>query len=138
MYWVEWKTRKASPARKSREERRPATGRSRKPVHAVGTGGKHTSSGQSAAAVLRLAAEGKAGEELTLQEAGHVLQLRDVVLLVAAVFLQQGEDAVVLAAGVSRVQGLELPEHSPPRGLLVLRVLHQWDGLAPAARLDHR
>ena len=32
MYWVEWKTRKASPARKSREDRRPATGRRRKPV----------------------------------------------------------------------------------------------------------
>lgn len=34
MYWVEWKTRKASPARKSREERRPATGRKENPVHA--------------------------------------------------------------------------------------------------------
>lgn len=39
MYCVEWKTRKARPARKSRDERRPATGRSRKPVHAVGKGG---------------------------------------------------------------------------------------------------
>lgn len=36
MYCVEWKTRKASPARKSRDERRPATGRSLKPVHAAG------------------------------------------------------------------------------------------------------
>ena len=32
MYWVEWNTLKASPARKSREERRPATGRSWNPV----------------------------------------------------------------------------------------------------------
>ena len=32
MYWVEWNTRKARPARKSREERRPATGRSWNPV----------------------------------------------------------------------------------------------------------
>ena len=36
MYCVEWKTRKARPARKSRDESRPATGRSRKPVHAAG------------------------------------------------------------------------------------------------------
>ena len=32
MYWVEWNTLKARPARKSREERRPATGRSWNPV----------------------------------------------------------------------------------------------------------
>ena len=31
-YSVEWKTRKASPARKSRDDNRPATGRSWKPV----------------------------------------------------------------------------------------------------------
>lgn len=36
MYCVEWNTLKASPARKSRDDRRPATGRSRKPVHAAG------------------------------------------------------------------------------------------------------
>ena len=35
MYWVEWNTRKASPARKSREESRPATGRSWKPVQSI-------------------------------------------------------------------------------------------------------
>lgn len=34
MYWVQWKTRKARPPRKSREESRPATGRRRKPVQA--------------------------------------------------------------------------------------------------------
>lgn len=85
---------------------------------------------------LRLA--GLGGETLTLEEAGNVLQLRDVVLLVAAVFLQQGEDAVVLAAGVSRVQGLQLPEHFAPRGLLVLRVLHPWDGLATAGTVEKR
>lgn len=67
---------------------------------------------------------------LTLQEAGHVLQLRDVVRLVAAVLLQQGEDPVVFAAGVGRVQGLQLHEHLPPRGPLLLRVLHPRDGLA--------
>lgn len=38
MYCVEWKTRKASPARKSLDESKPATGRSRKPVHAADMG----------------------------------------------------------------------------------------------------
>ena len=33
MYWVEWNTLKARPARKSRDESKPATGRSWKPVH---------------------------------------------------------------------------------------------------------
>ena len=68
--------------------------------------------------------------ELTLQESGDVLQLWDVVLPVAAVFLQQGEDPIVLAAGVSRVQGLQLLEHCAPCGLLLFCVLHSGDGLA--------
>ena len=33
--WVEWKTLKASPARKSRDERSPATGRRENPVTAT-------------------------------------------------------------------------------------------------------
>lgn len=66
----------------------------------------------------------------TLKEAGHVFQLWDVVWLVAAVLLQQGEDPVVFAAGVGRVEGLQLSEHLPPRGSLLLRVLHPWDWLA--------
>lgn len=66
----------------------------------------------------------------TLQEAGHVLQLRDVVWLVAAVLLQQGEDPVVFAAGVARVEGLQLGEHLPPRSSLLLRVIHPRNGLA--------
>lgn len=67
---------------------------------------------------------------LTLQEARHVLQLRDVVLPVAAVSLQQGEDPVVLAAGVGRVQSLQLLEDDPPRFFFRLGVLHPGNGLA--------
>ena len=33
IYWVEWKTRNARPARKSRDDNRPATGLSWNPVH---------------------------------------------------------------------------------------------------------
>lgn len=67
---------------------------------------------------------------VTLQEAGDVLELRDIVWPVAAVFLQQGEDAVVFTAGMSRVQSLQLPEHRAPGGLLLLCVLHHGNGLA--------
>ena len=35
MYWVEWKTRNAKPARKSRDDSRPATGLSWNPVHSL-------------------------------------------------------------------------------------------------------
>lgn len=71
---------------------------------------------------------------LTLEEVGDVVELRDVVLTVAAVPLQQRENAVVLAARVSGIQGLQLPEHSSPCDLLLLRVLHTRDRLTTADR----
>lgn len=74
---------------------------------------------------------------LTLQETGDVLQLWDVVLPVAAVFLQQGEDPVVLAAGVTRVQSLQLLEHCAPCVLFHLCVLHFGDDLATGTK-THR
>lgn len=126
MYCVEWKTRNARPARKSREDRRPATGRSLKPVQAVAAEKKEQVRGFGIFTLY-------SGQRLwprTLKEAGHVFQLRDVVWLVAAVLLQQGEDPVVFAAGVGRVEGLQLSEHLPPRGSLLLCVLHPWDWLA--------
>lgn len=41
MYWVEWKTRKAKPARKSRELINPAAGRIVKPVFSKCSNGLH-------------------------------------------------------------------------------------------------
>jgi len=35
IYWVEWKTRNASPAKKSRDDNSPATGRNVKPVQSA-------------------------------------------------------------------------------------------------------
>ena len=35
MYWVEWNTRKARPAKKSLDDKSPATGRSVKPVFPI-------------------------------------------------------------------------------------------------------
>lgn len=128
MYCVEWKTRKASPARKSREERRPATGRSLKPVQAAA--GEEEKMGQVRGFDIFTPSLGQHLRPRTLQEAGHVFQLWDVVSLVAAVLLQQGEDPVVFAAGVARVEGLQLGEHLPPRDSLLLCVIHPRDGLA--------
>lgn len=65
----------------------------------------------------------------TLQEVGDFLKLRDVVLAVAAVLLEQREDVVVFTTGMSGIQGLQLPEHGSPCGLLLLRVLNMWDRL---------
>merc|ERR1712032_1723200 len=89
----------ARPARKSLEERRPATGRSWNPV-------------------------------TLFKKVRHMLKLREAVLGVSAVLLEQGEHVVVLVAGVSLVQLLEVAVDRPPGGLLLVRVLHLWDGLA--------
>ena len=59
-----------------------------------------------------------------------MLKLRDVVLGVSAVLLQQGEHVVVLVAGVSLVQPLEVAVDRPPGGLLLVSVLHLGDRLA--------
>ena len=50
----------------------------------------------------------------TFQEIGHVLELGDVVLVVAAIFHQQREDIVVLFASVRRVQFPEVIENNAP------------------------
>jgi len=84
--------------------------------------------------------EGKSGEEIpwtkksgdgtqaessaVLQEFGDILQLRDVVLVVAAVVLQEGKDVVEFAAGVSLVQRGQVDEDFAPRRHFRLRVRH--------------
>ena len=59
-----------------------------------------------------------------------MLKLREAVLGVSAVLLEQREHVVVLVAGVSLVQLLEVAVDRPPGGLLLVRVLHLGDGLA--------
>ena len=59
-----------------------------------------------------------------------MLQLRDVVLGVPAVLLEQGEHVVVLVAGVGLVQPLQIAVDRPPGGLLLVRVLDLGYGLA--------
>lgn len=99
MYWVHWNTRKARLARKSLADRRPATGRSWKPVRSA-RDGRSGLGGQQAG-------PSSPGPARTLQEARDVLQLGDAVLAVAAEALQQPEGLQVLAAGVGGVQALE-------------------------------
>lgn len=63
------------------------------------------------------------------EEDGHVLQLGDVVLSVAAVFGEQRQVLQIFSAGVSRVQLGQLPEDHGPRPDLLRRVLDTRDGL---------
>lgn len=106
MYCVHWNTRKARLARKSRADSRPATGRSWKPVRSAraAAGGQGPAGGWPAHPRVPGLPRPAAPSGRTLQEAGHVLQLRDAVLRVAAEALQQRERLQVLAAGVRGVQ----------------------------------
>ena len=110
MYWVEWNTLKASPARKSREESSPATGLSWKPV--VPGGSDHERSLT------------RSDQLFTFQEIRNSLKLGNLVLVVPAVLLQQREHVVVLVAGVALVESLQVVEDSPPGGLLLSGVLN--------------
>lgn len=103
MYWVHWNTLKARLARKSLAESRPATGRSMKPVC---SGGRR----ERGRSKLHQTSERWRPHSLllwlvfTFQEAGDVLQLRNVVRAVATMPLQQSEGLEVLAAGMGDVQ----------------------------------
>ncbi len=67
---------------------------------------------------------------LTLQKQRDVLQLGNVVLGVATVLLQEGDDMVELFACVSREQILQTRVDSLPSLGLLLRVFHFWNRLA--------
>lgn len=116
MYWVHWNTRKARLARKSRADSRPATGRSWKPVRsarAMGGGqlARQVGGGHRAVHPRALPSGGR-----TLQEAGDVLQLGDVVCPVTTGTLQQLESLQVLPAGVGGIEAPESGVHLLPAG----------------------
>lgn len=67
-----------------------------------------------------------------MKKVGNVLELRDVVLPVAAVFHQQREGVVELLARVSRIQFGQLPVDGSPRLGLFLGVTDSRDRLATA------
>jgi hypothetical protein len=71
------------------------------------------------------------------QEAQRVRQLPDVVLVVAALLLQQRERAVELLARVRRLQTLQVAEHLSPRRHLLFRALHARD-LRPVTVLQRQ
>jgi hypothetical protein len=73
---VEWNTRKANPAKKSLELRRPATGRRVNPVQSM--------KGRMM--------DGFGLDELTLEEIGNILQLWNLVWPISAILLQQREN----------------------------------------------
>lgn len=125
MYWVLWNTRNARPARKSRDDNKPATGRSVKPVQSVNS---------ICICTYTLVYLYEYSVDLcnvhTFQEARYILQLRNVILPVAAVLHQQREHMVVLFTCVRRIQLCQLAEHRAPRGCLLLGVVHVWQRLA--------
>lgn len=120
MYWVHWNTRKARLARKSRADSRPATGRSWKPVRSAGAMGSGQGAGQvgrgGTAAGLANPRPSRPSGGRTLQEAGDVLQLGDVVRPVATGTFQQLESLLVLPAGVGGVEAPEGGVHFLPAG----------------------
>ena len=113
MYWVEWNTLKARPARKSLEDSSPATGLSWKPV--VPEQSPCEREMYRPAHLIH-----------TLEEVRNSLQLRDFILIIAAVLLQQRKDVVVLVAGVALVESLQVVEDSSPGRLLFRCVLNAW------------
>ena len=117
MYWVEWNTLKARPARKSLEDSSPATGLSWKPV--VPEQSPCEREMYRPAHLIH-----------TLEEVRNSLQLRDFILIIAAVLLQKRKDVVVLVAGVALVESLQVVEHSPPGSLLLRGVLNAWNLLS--------
>ena len=63
------------------------------------------------------------------------MELRNGIRRVPALLPQDLEDLVILLAGVSRQEGLDLPEHVAPRPHFLVRVMDLGDGFA-AARAD--
>ena len=66
--------------------------------------------------------------ELTFQKVRDILELWDWALTVAAVLLQQGQDVVELAAGVSGEQLLQIGVDGLPGGHLLSGVLNPRNG----------
>lgn len=118
MYWVHWNTRKARLARKSRADSRPATGLSWKPVRSA----KAMVGGQGAGQAGLAARPASPGPPVhlsaghTLQEAGDVLQLGDVVRAVTTGALQQLKGLQVLPARVGGVKASESGVYFLPAG----------------------
>ena len=59
-----------------------------------------------------------------------MLKLRNIILRVSAVLLQQGEHVVVFVARVGLVESLQVAVDSPPGPLLLVRVLNQGNLLS--------
>lgn len=84
MYWVHWNTLNARLARKSLAERRPATGRSMNPVRSGRTRERDRDRDRRPSDLRVMeTSDWFAWFVFTFQEAGDVLQLRNVVRAVA-------------------------------------------------------
>jgi hypothetical protein len=104
MYCVEWKTRNASPAKKSRDDNRPATGRKVNPVQSLL---KFKNS-------LKSVFVPRSCTELTLKEIRNIFQLRDLISLVTTVIDQQLEYVIEFLAGMCWIQLDQFGEYRAP------------------------
>lgn len=136
MYCVEWKTRNARPAKKSRDDSSPATGRSVKPVQ---SSKQHTKYEQFTltVAICNECGQGKmavvpAGmvSILTMEEFRNVFQLRNIVLPIATVIDEQWEHVIVLLACVRLIQFGQIIEDDAPSLGLFLGVVDARQALA--------
>ena len=66
----------------------------------------------------------------TVKKIGNVLELRNVVLSVAAIFDEERESVIEFLAGVSGIEFGERPVDGAPCFDLLLRVLDPRDGLS--------
>jgi len=101
MYWVAWKTRNARPAKKSRDDSRPATGLSWNPVRSL----------------RNLETTSSCGILSSLQPAiyrykGHATLITD--LPITAVFHQKRKVVIVFLTGMCWVQFSEFLEYCSP------------------------
>lgn len=67
--------------------------------------------------------------KITFEEAGDILQLRDVILPTFTVFGQQWQILQVFPAGVGGVQLVQLPVHNTPSLHFLLCELNIRDGI---------
>jgi len=138
MYWVLWNTRKANPARKSREDNSPATGRSVKPVESKKIENHSPHHGyRTENCLIRINTDNLKStigcslkKSLTFQEVGNIFKLRYIVFSIAAILNEQRKNVIVFPASVLRIKFRQIFEDYVPRSYFFERIFHPWDRLS--------
>lgn len=131
IYWVEWKTRNARPAKKSRDDNKPATGRRVKPVQSTTTDTHNNN-------INTLLIQGSFVEFKsftqnvfqTSQKVRDIFQLRNVIGAISTIVNKQWEYMIVFATGMRFVQFGEIVKNDAPRFDLIFRIIDVWQTFA--------